>query len=1139
MAMIRIKYEFPVLVRYEKIVGYSIRPLFLDEPYYTGRRYRDVYNEFVDSMRRDLRYEYVGNTTLTGLLWLKFNPDILHSNIMMEFKSGKQLINQNITIISFKVRNHLVVHFPDFNNHMSILEGDSIKEPQVKDQIIEISKMLFRNERRRNGEDFDPGKYESKKGEFITTIKINGFIENPVPEEKAILDLFISIFQDHKFNGYIELHKVGSSLNDLFPENMLPALYIDKLTDKIGKILFQYKAAALALVGERGAGKTTALHGALRNYLDKRREPFGKATREIFYIDPNKVISGMSMVGMWQRRLEAIIEHLIDHARLCGKTCDLLYIDNPIALFRVGKSAHNEMTLSDVLKPYIEKRIIPLIIEATPEEWKVIQEIDRRFADLFQVIRLREMSNEKTVDVAIRTRADLEKRYQARIDNDGMNKLFNIQRLYLRDEALPGSVVKYMKQLALKHKSNVTESIVNEEFSEITNITSKLFERGVLKKDEVKNAIKRKLIGQTEAVESISDIIHVLNADLNDPQKPMASILFIGPTGVGKTQAAKVMTDYLFQNEDRMIRFDMNEYIDSDAVRRLVGDFYNPEGQLTGRIRYTPFCILLFDEIEKAHPDVHDLLLQVLGEGRLTDSAGRTVDFTNTIIIMTSNLGAVEAGKEMGFVKTEQSLAQIYKKAVEDYFRPELLNRIDEIVAFHRLKLEDVIKIADLMIEDLLKREGFIRRTTIVKVQRNALKTIAERGFDPALGARSLKRNIEKEVTEMAANYLIDITPDTPILFEMFLKENYLLPRITAFQNVDSDESLTLPTLDSDKDYKVYIEKFLGHLEKLELDIFKQREQSENDNNHNSINGLYEQADTLIIQDKVRSIKGDLESRLMDIDLGSKHGKLYNISFNIRGYGGNVKSGIGYHTPTKMFKDLYKQLEIKDYLEEIYSAMVVLIGRNDAEIHNYYMKLSYLHYFWENIKRNTIDRICIDIQPLIEQDSPTYDIYKLPYLHLWKEYPYHRSIESKSGPYKAGEKIQNYRNYIFIEGPGLYDLLKQESGIHLFYIGDRMYPVSVNISRLSPEITNSDFVKEQDSLYNKRLRDLENGAIDIYQVPGVYGNVIRLYIQDPGNSRDDIITDLRTQTMIKGQYLTEHDADLLLSFAIPHSYKPL
>ena len=1136
--MAKIQLEFPVLIRRYPNNHYLVKPLFFD----FGQAFTIGFQKALDELRlnllKDLRRRTMDKDRIDELLWMKFCPETSLGSLHLEFKSGKQFVNQPFTISWFILNNYLVLHLPDFNNHMLMFENPGLTDPLSDKDIIEkISdsiKALLRLERSKREEPPDIKKYASRKGEFISILRFKVFIANPIPEAFSPRKLFESLFGDKKFHGAIELYDVGQSLNELYPSSLQRAFLMNEQVEKVENLLFRREPVALAIVGKPGTGKTSILHEAVRSYISKQKDPFSKGTREVFLIDPNRIIAGMSVVGMWQKRLESIINYIIKPAK--KRSSHILYVDNPVALFRIGKSASNDMTLSAVFKSYLEKQQLPFVIEATPEEWKIIQETDRRFADLFRVLRISEPGYEKAVEISVKQRAVLENRQPIRLENDALMKLFSLQRLYMHQNALPGSVAEYMKRLAVKYNTYVREEEISKDFSERSSLNPKLFDQKVISKDEVAHTIQKRLIGQKDAVIAMSEVVHVINAGLNDPSKPMASMLFIGPTGVGKTQAAKVLANYLFDSEDNMLRFDMNEYIDSDAVRRLIGDFYNPEGQLTGRVRYNPFCVLLLDEIEKAHPDVLDLLLQVLGEGRLTDSAGNTVDFSNTIIIMTSNLGAARAARELGYVKNQGSLTQTYKKAVEDFFRPELLNRIDEVIIFQRLAIDEIIQIAQIMITELLSREGFIRRTTILKIQADALRIISERGFDSSMGARSLKRNIEKEVTELAANYLIDVTPDTPVLFELFISKSKLVPRLTPFRNIEQDESLSLPVFDKKSTHEDRLKTLLEDLEEMEYEVITFREEKEAESDHAQPDH-YTQTELYTLTDQIRFLKDELESNLLDLEMGRRQEGLSDVKFKVRGYGVNMARRSFLYIDHKFIQDVYKQLEIRDYLNEVYRSLSNMIGDEDSEIYDFLIQHTFLSYFWEGFRNNINDQVCIHIKPLMDQEENTFRIYDMPFLNLWKDWSFIRKIKGPKGFYEENEKVLNTENHIFLEGPMIYDLLKYEDGIHLFYHESRLFPVMVKVECLKSGQTFESFISDKERNLAKALKELEQGKISVEELPPINGRIVRLYVQDNMNPANDLITDLRTGTMIKESLLSERNTNLLMYHNIPDKYK--
>lgn len=739
-----IKLNIPVVVKeihLEERPQYYIRPLFLSYPVATNFRYESAIGQFQKEIKNIFKGFALERSNQDQLKWYLFQPEILFKNYKLEFNIGKQFIDGYFSAAIFRQGKHTFIHLPTLN-YMFMANSAQDEETQIK----RACKYIIKQYKEEDGNDFDPSLYYSDKRTFHTFVEVNVNIgQGPFKFERSANNWFFAAMGgDTDFEGDVEIEKVGYDLNSLYPSELRRAFYQDNMVDKIQKIVFQADNTPIAIIGPEGVGKHTLVHEVIWRYQDeRRRKPKGRIQR-LWHIDPTRIISGMSVVGMWQKRFEAILK-FIRKPHPMEKGADMLMIDNSVAMLRIGKSAQNDLTLSDVLRPYLEKRQIQFIIVATSEEWKVLQEKDRRFSDLFQVFRVQEPEMERATKIILKQRKVLESANGTFFTVQAINQLLTIQRNYLKNKPLPGSVMRLMQQLAVKYRfRKIDAPEVRQEFETYSGLEERIFDASyIFEQDEVHQAIGRQLVGQEEAVRVLGDLIHLVKAKINDKSKPLGSFLFIGPTGVGKTQAAKVLCQYLMGKEDQLLRFDMNEYIDAFAINRLIGDYSSPEGQLTGKVRYRPFSIILLDEIEKAHPSIHDLLLQVLDDGRLTDALGRTVDFTNTIIIMTSNVGASQASTTIGPYKDDVK-DDVYAKAVENHFRPEFINRIDQIVVFNSLKEEHILGIARLQIKELLKRDGFVRRTTILNISQEALAYVARRGYDKQMGGRALKRQIEK-----------------------------------------------------------------------------------------------------------------------------------------------------------------------------------------------------------------------------------------------------------------------------------------------------------------------------------------------------------------------------------------------------------
>ena len=338
------------------------------------------------------------------------------------------------------------------------------------------------------------------------------------------------------------------------------------------------------------------------------------------------------------------------------------------------------------------------------------------------------------------------------------------ERLRLQQEYDAG---RQAQQTDRSTEGVVDELLIAQLVSEWTGIPAgRLMEREGERMVHMENDLHRRIVGQDEAVVAVSEAIRRSRSGLNDPRRPIGSFIFLGPTGVGKTELAKALAQFLFDDETNMVRIDMSEYMERHAVSRLVGAppgyvGYDEGGQLTEAVRRRPYRVLLFDEIEKAHPDVFNILLQILEDGRLTDGQGRTVDFRNTVIIMTSNLGTEALRRQpFGFrpdSREEQNelkaLRESVDAALKRAFRPEFLNRIDETIVFHPLNQEHIVQIVELMTGDV--RERLAERDITFKLTHEAELWLAREGFDPVYGARPLRRAIQRQLENPLARMVL------------------------------------------------------------------------------------------------------------------------------------------------------------------------------------------------------------------------------------------------------------------------------------------------------------------------------------------------------------------------------------------------
>lgn len=641
----------------------------------------------------------------------------------------------------------------------------------VRDRVQEAFTGHYRLLARRYGnETIVPDAYTVHGKAWITSVEVS--VDIPAVYKSTVENFLAVLGEVQELQGAEELIRVGRSLNALYPDDLDQAIDREAEVSELSRLLSESDQRPVLVVGKRLVGKTAVIHEFVRRRMDRRRTSevtmhvasVADLKGDVWLISPQRLISGMSYLGQWEGRLLAILKE-------GQRKQHTLYFDDVVGLFYAGRTSASQLSVAQVLKPYLERREVRVLAEATPEAFRVLQELDRGFADLFQVVRIEEPNEEKNLHTLLGFRRTLERQHHSRFHADVLPAVIDLTRRYVSDAAFPGKAARLLQTLAVKHKAaEVTRAAALAEFSASSGLSvGFLDDRSRLDHGQVIDALGAEVIGQKAAVAACADAVSIAKARLNDSIRPIASFLFLGPTGVGKTQCAKALANYLFGDRERLIRFDMNEFASYYSVARLTGTLDAPEGLLTSAVRRAPFAVLLFDEIEKAHPAVFDLLLGVLGDGRLTDARGQLVDFSNTIIILTSNLGAREAASDLGFRQTNRSDASVYRLAAEKFFKPEFFNRLSRVVPFERLRREDVQKIAYRLLEDVLQREGLIRRGVKLIIETGALNLLVEAGYHPQLGARALKRTLERQVTAPIAARLSATPPDQPLI--IFLRD--------------------------------------------------------------------------------------------------------------------------------------------------------------------------------------------------------------------------------------------------------------------------------------------------------------------------------------------------------------------------------
>ncbi len=533
-----------------------------------------------------------------------------------------------------------------------------------------------------------------------------------------------------------------------------PVVERDHEIQTLASLLDGTERMSVMLVGEPLSGKSAIVEGLMSQKVVRF------ASRPVYATSGAQLVAGQSGFGQLEQRVDAVMAaaELIDA---------VLYFDDLADLF-AGTSGGIE-DIAAMMRPWIVDGRVRVVGELTPE---VLGHHAKRHVAFFaalQRIHVVPLDAEATRTI-VRARV----LHQARVDQRRprlspacVEPLVELCRRYLSYQAFPGKAVLFAEELRAVHDGEleedgepriIREHDVHHAFSVRSGIPMFLLrDEQSMRYEEVLQFFSRQVIGQREAVERLAQTLCTVKAGLQPPGKPLANLLFVGPTGVGKTEVAKTLARFLFGGTDKMVRFDMSEYGDPYAAERLIRGTQREEGELTRRVRQRPFSVVLLDEIEKAHPAVFDLLLQVLGEGRLSDARGRTTWFHNCIVIMTSNLGASHRRPRSGFAGDEQAAEdaqQHYVDKVDRHFRPEFVNRLDRVVPFVPLSADEIAQVAKVALRGLLEREGLAARGVDFGVSDAALARLAQGGHSDAYGARALRRHLEDHLVAPLARVL-------------------------------------------------------------------------------------------------------------------------------------------------------------------------------------------------------------------------------------------------------------------------------------------------------------------------------------------------------------------------------------------------
>lgn len=612
-------------------------------------------------------------------------------------------------------------------------------------------------------------------------------------------------------NGILD--QLGKNLSEAARSGRIdPVIGRDKEVERVIETLNRRNKNNPVLIGEPGVGKTAIAEGLALRILDGQ-VPAKLKKKEIYVLDVASLVAGTGIRGQFEERMKQLIAELQENPNL------ILFIDEIHQLVGAG-SAEGSADAGNILKPALARGELQVIGATTLKEYRKIEK-DAALERRFQPVMVNEPSKEEAIEILKGLKPRYEAFHQVTFTDEAIEACVALSSRYIQDRFLPDKAIDLMDEAGSKinlASSGQTSTEIQDRLEQLADEKAKAtaaedYERAAKLRDEelalqkqletssekvaapkveaatieqlieektgipvrkleqdeqakmrdLPDRLKAQVIGQEAAVQKVAKAIRRNRTGFRRKNRPIGSFLFVGPTGVGKTELSKTLAEELFGDQEAMIRLDMSEYMEKHSVSKLIGSppgyvGHEEAGQLTERVRRKPYSLILLDEIEKAHPDVQHMFLQILEDGRLTDSQGRTVSFKDTVIIMTSNagVGAIKPIK-VGFGADEAETAEMTTEnldVLKNYFRPEFLNRFDGIIRFEALTKESLIKIVDLMLKEVYevaKEQGFT-----LEVTDTAKEKLAELGYNPSFGARPLRRVIEEHIEDAIADLLLE-----------------------------------------------------------------------------------------------------------------------------------------------------------------------------------------------------------------------------------------------------------------------------------------------------------------------------------------------------------------------------------------------
>lgn len=697
----------------------------------------------------------------------------------LEFYAGLDLdINEFISVINQELAKIPVFSHTDTNRYgrqysqrlKNLLDDAEAERAELRDEVVTVEHLIL-------------SLFHQQRNPITVFLKQAGIDKELVAKKLNKVRQGKRAISPSQESRYQALSKYATNFNQwLADQTDRQVIGRNDEIDDIIRVLCRKEKSNAILLGFPGVGKSKVIEGFVRRLLadDVPEHLLGK---EVFKLNLGGLIAGTKYRGEFEERFKAVLDEV-----LAAKGKIILYIEDIHQIVTAGRT-EGSLDAGNLLKPLLAQGQINIIGTTTFVAYRESFELDQALEGRFQRIRIEESDQDEALTILQGLREHYQDFHGVRLTDEALQAAISLSIRYLSDRYLPDKALDLIdeacavKKIQLGQAQTERPDVSREDIASIVERITGIKVQGIMDNERehllnLDKLLRQRIVGQDQAVQKVSEAILRSRAGIQNPKRPIGSFIFLGPTGVGKTALAKALAERLFGNELEMVRLDMSEYMEKHAVARLVGPppgyvGFEEGGQLTEAVRRRLYSIVLLDEIEKAHPDVFNTLLQVLDEGRLTDSKGRTIDFKNTILIMTSNIGSQQILESL---KSGQGLTAETQEEVlsllQHSFRPEFLNRIDETVIFNPLRTEDMINIVKIMVRQL--QERLEHQKIQLHLSEEVYAFLAQKGYQPEFGARPIQRSIMRYLETPLARYLVENKETTEMTVQVSLKDRQL-----------------------------------------------------------------------------------------------------------------------------------------------------------------------------------------------------------------------------------------------------------------------------------------------------------------------------------------------------------------------------